>query len=557
MKRQSKLNLIKTLAVLFAILISAVMFIWIYLTSDIADIRFNNEPAKSLGGAFNVTCSSDSGETVIKTELPSRLETAKAGDEITITRALSADDFEGDCIAFYLQQSWANVYLDDELLWETDRAPELPFPMSAGSHWYILRLPENFDGKILRIEITSQFDKFAPILPEIFCGTKSSIIYMITHNARFSILMGVSTIVLGITCILLGLVLYRKKSDGRMILLGMLAVSISAWYLLESRVSQVLFGNIALFSFVLFACHYLIPLLITSLLLTYETFNKRKFTHVIFWLSFASFIIVQILQVTGVAYYIEMLFIMHIMLILNALNIIISYIQEKRSGKPIQDIYIYKAFGFFAVFAAFDIICLYLIPNFRIGNASEVGLLLFIGYIIYTVFREFYEIEIDIAKSEIYHELAVKDLMTGLANRTAFEQEMSALRNSDLTETVYFLFADVNNLKSINDTYGHVSGDDCLISTAHILAECFTEPSTCYRIGGDEFCVICRGITDKKIDALIEKLHSLVKVKDEKTIYPYSLACGYHIIDSDGVDECLKKADAIMYKDKSRYKNPR
>lgn len=555
MEKQSKLTFGQIIAITAAVVVSVALALWINFSSDIEDIRFNSEPVDKLYGKFTVTLINASGESTIETELPARFNGAKAGDIIRITTTLSASELNGRYIAFYRQQTWADVYLDGELMLEADRDPELPFPMSAGSRWYIFKLPQDVEGKELCIELTSQFDKYAPIVPKIISGSKSAIVYMILHNARFPILIGVPTITLGAICILLGL-LYKKRFNGRVILLGMLAMDISVWYLLESRISQVLFGNIALFSFVLFACHYGMPLLATALLLTFETFNKHKFTHVLFWLSLASFIGIHIVQILGLAYYIEMVAVVHVLLILIILDVLLSFIHEKKSRKLIAEIYVYKAFLILSVFAVIDLIGFYLLRGYLVGTFTEVGLLVFIVYLIYTACRKYYETEIDIAKNEIYHELAVKDLMIGLANRTAFEQEMSRLREaSSPEEAVYFLFADVNNLKAVNDTYGHDSGDDCLVNTARLLRECFCEPSICYRIGGDEFCVICRGLNDKDIDARIEQLYSQVKSVDDQTVYPYSIACGYHIIDDEGADNCLKKADAMMYQEKMRFKN--
>lgn len=556
MKKQSELSLTKTIAVTVVIAVSAAMFLWIYLASDVEDIRFNDKSVRKIVGEFKVNCVSDSGESTIEAELPSRLETAKAGDTVIISKTLRASEISGEYIAFYRQQSWVDVYLDGELLAATERNPDLPFSMSAGSHWYIVKLPADFDGKELRVEMTAQFDEYAPVLPELYTGSKSSIVYMVLHKAKFSILIGFPTMTLGITCVLFGLLLQKKKTNGRIILLGLLAVTISVWYLLESRATQLFFGNIPLLSYLLFTCYNLIPVLTSALLLTFETFNKHKYVHAVFWISVASFLAVQALQVSGAAYYIELIAAVHILLILIILSIIASYIYERKSKKPTDEMYIYKALLILSGFSLVDLTGFYVQPAFMVGTASKIGLMFFIIYLIYTAFRQFYETEIDIAKNEVYHELAVKDLMTGLANRTAFEQEMFRLRTEPPHDgEVYFLFADVDNMKAVNDNYGHTSGDDCLIKTAGILMECFPEPSCCYRIGGDEFCVICKGLAAGDIDKGIERLYSLVSAKNKETVYPYAVACGYHIIDGEGADACLKKADAEMYKKKIQNKN--
>lgn len=296
--------------------------------------------------------------------------------------------------------------------------------------------------------------------------------------------------------------------------------------------------------------------MVTALLLTFETFRNQKYMRIMFWISCASFLLVQLLQVTGITFYIKLVPIVHVLILFIIAGILFNYIQSKRHRREMKDIYIYKALIALSCFAVGDIILFYLFPAMHVGTLTKVGLLFFIVYLAYTGLKQFYQMEMEAAKTEVYHELAVKDLMTGLANRTAFEQEMSRLRESlsAQTGTLHFFFADVNNLKTINDQYGHSQGDDCIIKTARALTECFLAPCTCYRIGGDEFCVICKGFTEEELNERTKQLQFLISQYDAETIYPFCVACGHHVIDKDGVDECLKKADALMYEQKAMIK---
>jgi len=83
------------------------------------------------------------------------------------------------------------------------------------------------------------------------------------------------------------------------------------------------------------------------------------------------------------------------------------------------------------------------------------------------------------------------DGLTGVANRRAFEDRMDQLRSRDFSDPIALMVFDVNNLKELNDREGHSVGDEFLRAIARQLMEKFAGVGTVYRIGGDEFAMIC------------------------------------------------------------------
>lgn len=91
-------------------------------------------------------------------------------------------------------------------------------------------------------------------------------------------------------------------------------------------------------------------------------------------------------------------------------------------------------------------------------------------------------------------ELAETDVMTGLANRSLFQQRLEDLSGQNGTPPVgALLLVDIDNFKSINDTMGHAVGDACLIEAAQRLRDCSPEGALVSRIGGDEFAILTDG----------------------------------------------------------------
>ena len=99
----------------------------------------------------------------------------------------------------------------------------------------------------------------------------------------------------------------------------------------------------------------------------------------------------------------------------------------------------------------------------------------------------------------VYEKLAYTDPLTLKKNRRAFNEELLKLKETSQKGTI--IFADINNLKAINDTFGHEEGDKAIIIVSKAL-EKFTDV---YRLGGDEFCVIAKekGIDEVKKIILI------------------------------------------------------
>jgi diguanylate cyclase (GGDEF)-like protein len=147
------------------------------------------------------------------------------------------------------------------------------------------------------------------------------------------------------------------------------------------------------------------------------------------------------------------------------------------------------------------------------------------------------------------------DIQTGINNRAAFEKEMEKYYKGDKSAAIVVL--DINNLKRNNDKYGHKAGDETIIYTAKIVQESFHGIGKAFRIGGDEFCVICEETPQKLMDVALSKLEELLKKENEKRIIKIVLAYGYAFYNknnSESIYSIFTKADKAMYKHKAELK---
>lgn len=158
--------------------------------------------------------------------------------------------------------------------------------------------------------------------------------------------------------------------------------------------------------------------------------------------------------------------------------------------------------------------------------------------------------------------LAVKDSLTGVWNGLAYEDAVRKL-NAEIREgfTEFGIaMIDLNDLKKINDTYGHQNGNVAIKALCSVICDVFKR-SRVFRIGGDEFVVILKKKDFKNIEQRMadfnEQLESLQK---NKALLPWekvSAAIGYAKFDEDTdayVDDVFKKADYAMYARKASMK---
>jgi len=180
--------------------------------------------------------------------------------------------------------------------------------------------------------------------------------------------------------------------------------------------------------------------------------------------------------------------------------------------------------------------------------------------------REFAVFMHDITERKSYeaqlHHMSVTDELTGLFNRRGFKtladkQLKVAARNK---HEVFLLYADFDNMKWINDKYGHPAGDSALVETAVILKNTFRQADLIGRVGGDEFIVLLSDRKGRKseetvIDRLEEEINKANSIKNRR--YKILLSIGTVSCDSANtisIDELMIKADKLMYESKRQKK---
>lgn len=138
------------------------------------------------------------------------------------------------------------------------------------------------------------------------------------------------------------------------------------------------------------------------------------------------------------------------------------------------------------------------------------------------------------------------DPLTGFYNRVAFEK---AAKQMTARKAFSVIVIDINDFKSINDTYGHDYGDIVLKAVAAIIRKSLDNHYTCYRIGGDEFYIICKETKQERIEYHLRSITNVLAEKREIDNYLPTIAYGYSIFHGGTLNfqNILKDADKKMY----------
>ncbi|MEH1836996.1 MAG: EAL domain-containing protein [Nostoc sp.] len=162
------------------------------------------------------------------------------------------------------------------------------------------------------------------------------------------------------------------------------------------------------------------------------------------------------------------------------------------------------------------------------------------------------------AESQLLH-LALHDALTGLPNRTEFMNRLRRALNYSKRYSNYLLavmFIDLDRFKLINDSFGHLSGDQLLLATASRLERCIRSIDTAARLGGDEFTILLEGIQDVSdaitvAERIQQELALPFELDGQEVFITASIGIALtSIVDYENPEDLLRDADTAMYRAK-------
>lgn len=164
-----------------------------------------------------------------------------------------------------------------------------------------------------------------------------------------------------------------------------------------------------------------------------------------------------------------------------------------------------------------------------------------------------------IERHQFLRKASLTDDLTGLHNRRGFinlaQQQLKMVRAQRTAASLILAFVDIDDLKQINDSFGHQAGSDAICDAAHVLRSTFREVDVIGRLGGDEFGVLIVSPVKDSEATILGRVNDNIQALNQERVNPYrlSLSIGLTQVDPKSVttiEDLIAKADDAMYEQK-------
>lgn len=469
---------------------------------------------------------------------------------------ITVDNSIGKVIAFYSIHQNIQLYVNTQLIYEYPVANNNPLSDSPGYCWNFINLPYNTND--IKIIITSPYSSYLKNIPTIYIGNDFSLPAHIITKDILPFALCVIMLVLGIVLAAYHLFISRNiNTSGKLLKLGVFSIFLSIWSINECSLTTLLLKNNLVTSYLSFLSLMLLSFPFAMFVQAFYE-DESKIWNWFYQTNLSQIFICMLLVITGIADLRETVWSTHAMMIILAVIIIIQSYLLLKNGVHSHTVKIH---------IACIIVCVITLMLDMFGfytgtwDGNTFGRLGFLTYIIalgLSSARETTSLMKMGQEANAYQTLAYTDQMTNMNNRTCFNVDFAKL--SENPEDIAVIDFDLNNLKHVNDTFGHSAGDLYIKSCSTIIYEIFNGIGKCYRVGGDEFVALIEKASSIDMTHYMAMLESSVDAsnrenKDSKMRMQIAYGCAIYDPATDkNLEDTYNRADKIMYANKKEKK---
>jgi diguanylate cyclase (GGDEF)-like protein len=494
-------------------------------------------------------------ETFHEVSIPASYEVA-VNTVYTISRIFEEDFPQNSSIRISANMQDIAVYVDQQLIFENEKLDKGLLHSPLALAWYVIELPENVQGKSLEISMSSPVSFFSGTVSSIYYGSSDELKFDIISRQPMGIIIGFCILIFGII-ILLGTMLLKNISDKRGFYLGSFLITSSIWLISEMDLLQFFTGN----RFIIGGISYIMIPLSCSFFILYMNevalSRYRKFLNILSSIYVVMLCMNMVLQLGGLEYLINSIVVVDIfvlitlMIVFSLLIIEVVKYQSKVAGRYIW---------YFSVLliSLFIEVIIFLKQDIEgISSVTRIGFGVFFIFLVIESVQHLNNLILTETENNILRQIAYKDILTGGYNRSAYERDINQLLRDTSRPSFRLVMMDINNLKRINDTYGHLKGDKLIRDYYKIMEDIFLNIGKCYRLGGDEFAIIVNDTDISRYGAAIKSLESCLDKYNNNSSYSVNIAIGTGVFENDNTEpfhEFMHKVDVKMYEDKKQKK---
>lgn len=492
-------------------------------------------------------------------------DTAGKGDIILMQRKIP-DDWQTSegVLRIHIRQAAVEVFINGQMVYEYgyDRFMQ---GKTVGTGYQFVDFPDSYKGKTLVIKFCVTEDNvFAKLDPIRIYDWKDAYRVIITEN-RIPLFLGSFLVIFGlVTGVITIIVLAVSTKFLKIFCVSMFSICMGLWTLCYYDV--ILIFSIPLYSVSLleYISLYLLPIPMTVYMYNDVASLENKTIKVLYWMllpvQLIFIITAMVLHTMDIVHFAATLKYMHVIIVCSLIYFFMVLMLNIRAKK--------KKNKFFLASMLFIIICIaydlagycmerYLgYTPFNLKGVSSIGVMVFVFILIIAFYMDMTKKAMQETERNSLLKSAYTDELTHLHNRRYCKEFMQKIDKGSTKGYTVFCF-DLNNLKVMNDTYGHVKGDMLIQSAAEVIRETFGSYGIVARMGGDEFAAVLETSDESQVTILTCNLHKNINKKNAEVenldmSMAYGYACGSQ--DEQDIEKLYQLADNRMYEHKEKMK---
>ena len=467
---------------------------------------------------------------------------------------------------FYLDRLGARIYINHRLIYDSKVIfPSDYYLLNRNTYWACFTSPgltSKDDIDVVLVTHSKYKIKKAVETTINSCqiSTEPFILDIHTFRSTLLVIFAICGIVLGVmTIIMYSLFLGSKIKIPQLFYFGALVVSCGISYITEFGISNFFLNMSSFYRTLEFSKNLLVAGFFSMYLQSFLTKSRVKIIRT------SATIIITLLPVFLIFQhfaYFDLYSIVDYIQILCLIDIIITAAAIIYDGKCEK----YQPADRITVPTTIIALC-YILDMFTYSSShipdaifSRIGILYFVitqccellDYLVVIIQRT--------AEAKYYRELAYKDSLTHVANRTSWNERLKKIDADLVTIDSYgVILFDLNNLKKVNDHMGHQCGDEFISSACKIICNVFNDCEV-YRIGGDEFLALLKNYSVSECDRKLMEFETICgkwNWEHQEALFDMSVAAGGAVFDfsvDNSFEETVARADAFMYQCKLEMK---
>lgn len=379
-------------------------------TSEVQDVTLATDDVVECNAGWEIT--TEDGTTKISS-LP--YYGKSDADEIVVAKRAVSANMCGETLCFLSADKRLQIFVDDELIYSFGMDDQLVIGRTPGSVMVFADIPDDSEGKIIKIKMQSPYEDYATYMTQMVVGDRDVVILYFLKNETFALICCLGILVCGIILLIFATVQIRSKQNpAKLFSLGMYFIVLFAYHLIETKVPMIFYGNQVLYSNLIFLSLMMAPFF-TELYLFAVSDHYKKLMRILIYITVTNIIVQLTLQAFNILDFMSMAFVSHGLLTIVIVVVLLMEYKNVRQRKKVDVAFLGILSA--AICAAIDLVRCYTEKVGDLGKYSRVGVFIFGISMVITCINEMVQKQVQFAenaKAELISAEIIQTLVTAI-----------------------------------------------------------------------------------------------------------------------------------------------